>query len=130
MPAAFKVVTDNQIATLTLTQPQTANCLAAEFWDQFPSAIQELGRSPAVRVIVLAAEGKHFCSGIDTGLLSKIVTPPEAEIGRQRVRVFEIGSRLQAAISSVAKVRVPVIAAVQGACMGAGLDLVTACDLP
>jgi enoyl-CoA hydratase len=125
----FKVDIADHVGTVTLSRAKFANSLPGEFWEKFPLAINALGGSSSVRTIVLAAEGKHFCSGIDTSFLSKIVTPPPAEAGRQRAHVFFVGQRLQAAIGCVSKVRVPVIAAVQGACLGAGLDLVSACDL-
>jgi hypothetical protein len=56
---------------------------------------------------VLAAEGKHFCSGIDLSFLSNIVAPPDIQAGRQRVRVLDIGTKLHAAISSSSKFAYP-----------------------
>lgn len=58
-----------------------------------------------------------------------MVDPPVGESGRQRVRVSHIVQMFQSAISCLANIRVPVIATAQGACLGAGLDLFTACDL-
>ncbi|WP_425989963.1 enoyl-CoA hydratase-related protein [Afipia sp. DC4300-2b1] len=127
--APFRVEIEDQVATVTLSRPDYSNSLTGEFWDQFPIALEKTWDASAVRAIVLAGDGKHFCSGIDTAFISKMVVPPAAEAGRQRVRVFIIGRKMQAVITSIANTPVPVIAAAQGACLGAGLDLFTACDL-
>jgi enoyl-CoA hydratase/carnithine racemase len=76
---------------------------------------------------VLSSTGKHFCAGLDGRALSGLDFEREdLEIGRRRASFRSVVRGFQDAISSLARIRIPVLAAVQGACVGGGLDLVTA----
>lgn len=127
----FQVRMEGPIAWIMMAQPQQANALSAAFWDELPHVVAWLNQQDALRVAVLAAEGKHFCGGITLDMLEGILTllnaAEQLEEGRERVRdeIF----RLQASISSLELLRVPVIAAVHGACIGGGVDLIAACDM-
>ena len=127
----FQVRLDGPVAWIMLAQPQQANALGAAFWDELPQVVAWLNRCDALRVAVLAAEGRHFCGGITLDLLEGVLAMMKAaeapEDGRERVRdeIF----RMQASISSLELLRVPVIAAVHGACIGGGVDLIAACDM-
>lgn len=127
----FQVRFDGPVAWIMLAQPKQANALAASFWDELPQVVAWLNQQDALRVAVLAAEGKHFCGGITLdmleGILAMMNDAEQLEDGRERVRdeIF----RLQASISSLEVLRVPVIAAVHGACIGGGVDLIAACDM-
>jgi len=104
------------------------------FWRDFPEAVQAASRAEDVRAIVLMGAGKAFTAGLD-------VTDPalsgnlgdesdgEQDVARRAIRLQRQIRWMQHAISSVAEAPVPVIAAVHGACVGAGVDLITACDV-
>jgi len=125
-----KVTTDGPIAWVRLNRPAQANALDAYAWEEIPRIMSWIALQEHIRVVVLGAEGRHFCAGIEIQVLERLmsyVRNGAGPLGRERLRL-EI-QRLQEAISSIERLPIPVIAAVQGACIGGGLDLVAACDL-
>jgi enoyl-CoA hydratase len=122
----------DHVATLWLDDPERRNVLGAAFWEELPLRMRELGEDPAVRVVVIAARGKHFTIGLDLkafgGLLGGANEPAPSENVR-RQRLLAGIKRMQASITAVADCPKPVVAAVQGYCIGGGVDLITACDI-
>ena len=110
-------------------------CADRELWHAIPQAVASSIADPDVRVIVLAGKGKAFCAGIDlldhapalaaAGSLSGKEGSP---VARRRQLYDDIRAYQQTA-SCFANTNKPVIAAVHGACIGAGMDLITACDI-
>ena len=131
----LQIERDAAIAVLWLARPEKLNAVSRSMWDALPQAVAELDADPAVRVIVLAGRGKVFCAGIDLpdhapALAGgeSISGKGESAVGKRRALYDDI-RRYQHAVSSLALTNKPVIAAVHGACLGAGMDLITACDL-
>jgi len=124
---AFNLTQSDGIAHLRFCRPQTSNAMGAEFWSDFLPAVADLDQKGSTRVLVISAEGKNFCSGMDlmafAGGIPTTNTPDEREAFRHMI------SDLQQVLSILESARFPVIAAIQGACIGGGLDLVSACDL-
>ncbi|MCO5569791.1 hypothetical protein L7F22_023506 [Adiantum nelumboides] len=128
------------VVRLLLNRPARFNALDSHLFAELPLAIAQLDASPAVRVIVLAGSGKNFCSGIDLSTLSRFDQEGAGSESAQKQKDVYDGARtsllnlhrvkqLQAAFSALEDCRKPVIAAVHGACIGGGVDLITACDL-
>eukprot|EP00249_Psilotum_nudum_P001851 c14572_g1_i1 orf=168-1016(+) len=124
------------IAHLFLHRPSHHNALDSVLFRELPLALSALDANPSVRVIILSGSGKHFCSGIELGTLSShLGDAPDgveqlpSDVGRKSEKLVRSVKQMQAAISAVEECRKPVIAAVHGACIGAGVDLLTACDL-
>ncbi|KAM0931434.1 hypothetical protein ACQ4PT_000448 [Festuca glaucescens] len=112
-----------------LNRPAQRNALSPEAFADIPRAMSLLDRLPAARAVVLSAAGPHFCAGIELGgpgspLAGRGADPAAAAEGLRRVILD-----LQAAFTAVELCRKPVIAAVHGACVGAGVELVAACDI-
>ncbi|WP_026999141.1 crotonase/enoyl-CoA hydratase family protein [Eisenibacter elegans] len=134
MPAEFqtlKLHIQNNVALLTLNNPEKANAMTAAFWTELPQALAHIDQTPEARVVVLSGEGKHFTSGIDLQMLmgmkqsfDKFSCPARA---REFLRLDIL--RLQEAFTAIERCRKPVIAAIHGACIGGGVDMVTACDM-
>jgi enoyl-CoA hydratase len=124
----FSVTRDGAVAHLRFTRPHAANSMTPAFWRDFPEAVRALDASGQTRALVISGEGRHFCSGMDIAAFSSGELQPDAGPAHRDAFVFEV-RRLQSALSSVAQARFPVIAAIQGACIGGALDLVSACDL-
>jgi enoyl-CoA hydratase len=122
------VETKDGIGWLRLDRPKQANALNAALWRELREAVDALDADPTVRVVVLSGNGRNFCAGIDLTMLGSLLSGHE-----DRARAAEDLRRtildLQDVLTSVERCRVPVIAAIQGACIGAGLDLAAACDL-
>jgi enoyl-CoA hydratase len=122
---------DGHVATLWLDDPDRRNAMGPAFWDDLPRAMEELGDDDGVRAVVLAGRGPHFTAGLDLAAMGGAITggggsTPEVE---RRRRLRKEIKRLQASITSVAACPKPVIAAVHGACIGGGIDLISACDI-
>jgi enoyl-CoA hydratase len=126
---------DGHVATLWLDRPEKRNALGPAFWADLPLAMAAIESEPDIRAVVLAARGPHFSVGLDLVAMSYLVGPsspaagpPPSAAARARWARTEI-TRLQASVTAVADCPLPVIAAVQGFCIGGGVDLVAACDI-
>ena len=120
---------DNKVGRITLSKPDEFNRMPPAFWSEFPDAIEEMDESGAIRALVISAEGKHFTSGMDTSVFTAGRSGPEYEAGRRGERSRRHIARLQDSFSVIERVRMPVIAAIQGACIGGGVDMISACDM-
>ncbi len=103
------------------------------FWRELPEIVDELSASGSVRAIVLSSIGRHFCSGMDLEVFgsSENIGPSAATShpSRRQERFRSTALKLQDTFSSLERARVPVLCAIQGACVGGGIDLVSAADL-
>jgi len=117
------------VAHIELNRPDKANAINGAMWKDLRSAFDWLSGSRA-RVGVLSARGRHFTAGIDLDLLvamkSEITSLPE---GRRQERLKEAIGELQEVITAAESCTKPILAAIHGACIGGGVDLVTACDM-
>jgi enoyl-CoA hydratase len=123
---------DGPVATLWLDDAEHRNAMGPAFWSDLPLLMGDLSADSDVRVVVLAAKGKHFTAGIDLTMFGNALDTSEGEatsgVARRRRFLGEV-KRLQQSITSVADCAKPVIAAVHGACIGGGIDLISACDI-
>lgn len=125
----FNVEIAEQIAHIRFSRPDKFNSFIPEFWRELPYAVEDISSNAKARVIVLSAEGKHFTAGMDisvfmAGGLDADASNREidAELFRHTVKA------LQNTFSALENARQPVLAAIQGGAVGAGVDLATACD--
>ena len=126
----FKVSIANNIAQVVFNRPEKANALHAPAWDEMKSIFEDLDDNPEARVIVLTAEGRHFCAGIDLAMLMNLnqFSGISCE-GRKKESLRKTILHLQDCISAIEKCRKPVLAAIHKACVGGGVDIVSACDM-
>jgi enoyl-CoA hydratase/carnithine racemase len=111
---------EGAIATVWLNRPTAYNALSEAVLLQLTQAFEQLGREPAIRVVVLAAQGPAFCAGHD---LREMRAQPSEQYYQQ---LFDRCTRVMMAIRSLPQ---PVIARVQGIATAAGCQLVAMCDL-
>ena len=126
--APFTITHEGAVAHLRLNRPATANAMTLAFWHQFPLAIQALDRAATTRALVISGEGRHFCSGMDISVFGNADLRPDDGPAAREAFTHTV-HRLQNALTSLTQARFPTIAAIQGACIGGALDLVSACDL-
>jgi len=119
----------DHVATVTLCRGAQLNTMNAAFWDEMPRVFAAIDADPSVRAVVIASTGKHFSAGLDLGWAGQSLTGHAGDAGRAREAFLRHVKRLQQTFNVIDRARMPVIAAVQGGCIGAGVDLVTACDL-
>jgi enoyl-CoA hydratase len=119
------------VGTIWLDRPDKYNALNEAFWLAIPMALSALEADEDIRVVLVAGRGKHFCVGIDlmqSGMGSHQRPAGESE-AIANLRQLEGTTRFQDAMSSLAKCPLPVIAVIHGHCLGAGIDMITACDI-
>ena len=115
------------IVELTLSSPETLNAMTPALWNRLPRVVEEIDATGRTRAMIIASTGPHFCAGMDVSVFSGA----GAAIGtaRARERMRNLGILLQDALNRIERARFPVIAAIQGGCIGGGVDLVCACDV-
>lgn len=129
----FKTLTissEDRVADIQLNRPEKANAINATMWQEIKDVFDLVDESPEVRVAVISGEGKHFSAGIDFEFLGSMYNELSGlSEGRKQERLRQIIIGLQDCITAIERCRKPVIAAIHGACMGGGIDLITACDI-
>ncbi|KAF6137955.1 hypothetical protein GIB67_041828 [Kingdonia uniflora] len=120
---------NSPICHLNLNNPTLKNALNSDFFIEFPKALTSLDQNPNVRIIILSGNGDHFCSGIDIKTLSSITGTTSLDRGRAGELLRRQIKGLQSAITAIEQCRKPVVVAIHGACIGGGIDLVSACDM-
>lgn len=135
MPAtpAFETLsltTTDAVAVLELNRPDKANAMNLPMWEELRRAMTWIDQAHTLRVAVIRGAGRHFCAGIDLDLLRGVrEQTADACAGRAAEKLRRLILEMQEAFSAIERCRKPVLAAVHGACVGAGVDLVTACDM-
>lgn len=126
----FTLTVDNSVAHLQFNRPDKLNSMNLDFWREFPAAISALAMSDDLRVLVISAQGPHFCAGMDLEVFQSSDNFP---MGKDKARVSEAMRRfvmqLQQVFTDIEQLRVPVLTAIQGGCIGGALDLIAASDM-
>lgn len=122
----FALTTENHIAHLVLNQPEALNTMHPTFWRELDEVLTQLHRDGAARVLVISSTGKHFSAGMAletfAGAIKMDDQSPEG-----RAAIFDLLTDMQATFTKLETLRIPVIAAIQGGCIGGAVDMVTAC---
>ena len=128
----FDVEVQDHVAHVRFSRPEKRNSMILAFWSELPALIKHLDHDGQVRAIVLSSTGPHFSSGMDLSVFQAPVADHETSIGSSAQRAAKFRDtilRLQGSFNCLEDARVPVLVAVQGGCIGAGVDLATACDM-
>lgn len=125
----FEIRIHDGIVHLILARPEKANAMSPDFWADLPRLLRDLEQEPSNRVVVISGQGKHFTSGMALDAFTDIAGLTKAEPARGAYALREHILYLQDAFNAIEQVRMPVIAAIHGACIGGGIDFITACDV-
>jgi enoyl-CoA hydratase len=133
----FEVAIDDRIAHVVMNRPEKRNSMIPDFWEELPRIIHDLDDNARARAIVISSTGPHFSAGLDISAFSAAAADGAGAGGadqrrarRQRGAAFYSNvSRMQESFSALEKCRIPILAAIQGGCIGGAVDLVTACDM-
>jgi enoyl-CoA hydratase len=115
------------VAEVLLNRPEKRNAMNPPFWPEIRDAFEKIDRDPEVRAAILAGNGKMFCAGLDLMASAAIFKGNEAS--GEMDSVFHMILQIQESVTIIERCKKPVIAAVHGACIGGGLDLIAACDI-
>lgn len=112
---------DTRTATLLLNRPHRRNALTVAMWSAIPELVRQAETDPDVRVLVVRGAGGSFAAGADIAEMPEVYATQEAALAND--------ARIQGAMQALEDCRKPVIAAIEGACVGGGCGLALACDL-
>lgn len=126
---SLRITQQDKIACIEINRPDKLNAMDAAFWTEMISAFEWVDATDEIRVVVITGAGKHFSAGIDLALLAQAAGRMSKDIGRNAEVIRGNILRLQASFNAVDRCRKPVIAAIQGYCLGGAIDLISACDM-
>jgi enoyl-CoA hydratase len=125
----FDVTIADGIAHIELNRPDKFNSMIPSFWTELPQIVDDISAGAKARVIVVSSSGKHFCSGMDLAVFAGGDEKPDRRTTEQRKESMRLNIRdLQHTISCLDEARMPVLMAIQGGCIGGGVDLSSAAD--
>ncbi|MCO6415224.1 enoyl-CoA hydratase/isomerase family protein [Siccirubricoccus sp. KC 17139] len=112
---------DGRIGVIELARPTVFNCLSVQSYDEILAALRDFEGDPAIRVVLIRAQGKHFCTGAELGEVKRMRAEDTA------LRHFIAHGH--AVLCALEASPLPVVAAVHGLCLAGGLELAMACDV-
>ncbi len=136
----FDISVTDKVAHLKMIRPGKHNSMVPSFWRDLPEIVDNLSAEGAVRALVISAEGKHFCSGMDISVFTSgngedssdgstpLITKGNFR-SRRNERFRSTAIKLQDTFNCLERARMPVLCAIQGACVGGGIDMVSAADM-
>lgn len=122
----FTLTHQDHVAHLVLNRPEALNTMGPLFWRELDAVLTDVHAAGQARALVISSTGKHFSAGMaleefgGDGVLDD--RTPEG-----RAAVFDVLAGIQSTFSRLEALRIPVIAAIQGGCVGGAVDMVTAC---
>lgn len=130
----LRIERDGFVAEVVLCHPEKRNAMTTRFFGECGGAFAEIDADPALRVAIVRAEGPTFSAGLDLkeaaqGLLGGGGDGPKRSPAVRSDALHREIRSLQDGFSAIERCRKPVIAAIQGKCVGGGVDLVSACDI-
>ncbi|XP_003420873.3 delta(3,5)-Delta(2,4)-dienoyl-CoA isomerase, mitochondrial-like isoform X1 [Loxodonta africana] len=118
------------ILHVQINRPEKRNAMNKAFWSEMVECFKKISEDADCRAVVISGEGKMFTSGIDLMDMAPVLLQPQGDdAARRSWYLRKIISRYQETFSVIEKCPKPVIAAIHGGCIGAGVDLITACDI-
>ncbi len=119
----------DKIAHIVLNRPQEFNTMNVDFWHELPRAIRDIDAHAAARVIVISSTGKHFTAGMDLSVfMNPSNLPMQGDPARAAENLRRLVLQLQEAFNTLENARMPVLVAIQGGCIGGGVDMISAAD--
>jgi len=128
----FEVDLIGKVAHVQMKRPEAFNSMVPEFWTELPQIIQEFDESGEARAVVISSTGRHFTAGMDLAVFgsgAEVGKQEKAEMGRLRAQLRRHILKIQESFNCLDRARMPVLAAIQGGCVGGGVDLISACDM-
>ena len=121
----FQFSITDQVAHLVLSRPEAMNTMGPAFWRELDALLAGRHQGSDARVLVISSTGKHFSAGMALDVFGDALTLDDAS-AEGRAAIFDALGPLQATFTRLETLRIPVVVAIQGGCVGGAVDLVTA----
>ena len=122
----FSLTTTDHIAHLVLNRPEAMNTMHPTFWRELDEVLTQIHKAGQARVLVISSTGKHFSAGMALEVFSGAIAMDD-QSPEGRAAIFDMLADMQTTFTKLETLRIPVIAAIQGGCIGGAVDMVTAC---
>ncbi|MBT9477444.1 enoyl-CoA hydratase-related protein, partial [Polaromonas sp.] len=122
----FSLTTTDHVAHLVLNRPEAMNTMHPTFWRELGQALAHIHKTGEARVLVISSTGKHFSAGMALETFGGDIAMDD-QSPEGRAAIFDLLAGMQATFTQLETLRIPVIAAIQGACIGGAVDMVSAC---
>jgi enoyl-CoA hydratase len=122
----FALSTKDHIAHLVLNRPEAMNTMHPTFWRELDTVLTSIQREGKARALVISSTGKHFSAGMALETFSSAIQMND-KTPEGRAAIFDSLNDIQATFTKMESLRIPVIVAIQGGCIGGAVDMVTAC---
>jgi enoyl-CoA hydratase len=124
-PTCFSLTTTDHVAHLVLSRPAELNTMHPTFWRELDDVLSQIHQEGSARALVISSTGKHFSAGMSletfAGAIQMDDQSPEG-----RAAIFDLLTDMQGTFTKIENLRIPVICAIQGGCIGGAVDMVTA----
>lgn len=121
----FTLTVTDHVAHLVLNRPEAMNTMHPQFWRELDAVLADLHRGSDARALVISSTGKHFSAGMALETFGGAITLDDRS-PEGRAAVFDQLTDMQATFTRIEELRIPVIAAIHGGCIGGALDMVAA----
>ena len=121
----LQLTIENNIAHLVLNRPEALNTMGPRFWRELDEVLDALHRGNEARVLLISSRGKHFSAGMALDVFGSAIQLDDGSAAG-RAAISDLLAELQATFTRLELLRIPVITAIQGGCIGGAVDLVTA----
>ena len=125
MLTCFTLTQTNHVAHLVLNKPEAMNTMHPTFWRELDEVLTQIHREGTARALVISSTGKHFSAGMALDVFAGAVVLDD-QTATGRAAVFDLLADMQATFTKLETLRIPVICAIQGGCIGGAVDMVTA----
>ena len=124
----FSLNIEHDVAHLVLNQPDAFNTMGPTFWRELDEVLTKLHKEAPARALLISSTGKHFSAGMALETFSGAIQVDD-QSPQGRAALFDMLTDMQATFTKLETLRMPVIAAIQGGCIGGAVDMVSACCL-
>ena len=117
---------NGHIAHLVLSRPEAMNTMHPTFWRELHKVLTDIHKAGTARALVISSTGKHFSAGMDLQTFGSAIQMDDSS-AEGRSAVYDLLTDMQHTFTLLEDLRIPVIAAIHGGCIGGAVDMVTAC---
>ena len=122
----FSLKTEGHVAHLVMNRPEAMNTMHPTFWRELHEVLTDIHKAGTARALVISSTGKHFSAGMDLQTFGSAIQMDDSS-AEGRSAVYDLLTDMQHTFTLLEELRIPVIAAIHGGCIGGAVDMVTAC---